>query len=188
MDASFARYRAEQAEQRRVSRRIRRLAATLAVVLLGTAALAGYAWQQRADAGQQRNQADSRQDAAEATNLRSQDPTLAEQLSLAAYRMAPTSQARGSLLTSSDTPLAARLLGPSDTVQSVALSPDHGLLAVAAADGTVRLWNVARPDHPVSPGRGRSSGRDRPSTRRRSARTARCWPWPERARRCSCGT
>jgi WD40 repeat protein/transcriptional regulator with XRE-family HTH domain len=152
VDASFARYRAEQAEQRRVSRRIRRLAATLAVVLLGTAALAGYAWQQRADAGQQRNQADSRQDAAEAMNLRSQDPTLAEQLSLAAYRMAPTSQARGSLLTSSDTPLAARLLGPSGTVQSVALSPDHGLLAVAAADGTVRLWNVARPDHPVSLG------------------------------------
>ena len=152
VDASFARYRAEQAEQRRVSRRIRRLAATLAVVLLGTAALAGYAWQQRADAGQQRNQADSRQDAAEAMNLRSQDPTLAEQLSLAAYRMAPTSQARGSLLTSSDTPLAARLLGPSDTVQSVALSPDHGVLAVAAADGTVRLWNVARPDHPVSLG------------------------------------
>jgi WD40 repeat protein/transcriptional regulator with XRE-family HTH domain len=152
VDASFARYRAEQAEQRRVSRRIRRLAATLAVVLLGTAALAGYAWQQRSDAGQQRNQADSRQDAAEAMNLRSQDPTLAEQLSLAAYRMASTSQARGSLLTSSDTPLAARLLGPSDTVQAVALSPDHGLLAVAAADGTVRLWNVARPDHPVSLG------------------------------------
>jgi len=152
VDASFARYRAEQAEQRRVSRRIRRLAATLAVVLLGTAALAGYAWQQRSDAGQQRNQADSRQDAAEAMNLRSQDPTLAEQLSLAAYRMAPTSQARGSLLTSSDTPLAARLLGPSDTVQAVALSPDHRLLAVAAADGTVRLWNVARPDQPVSLG------------------------------------
>ena len=152
VDASFARYRAEQAEQRRVSRRIRRLAATLAVVLLGTAALAGYAWQQRSDAGQQRNQADSRQDAAEAMNLRSQDPTLAEQLSLAAYRMASTSQARGSLLTSSDTPLAARLLGPSDTVQAVALSPDHRLLAVAAADGTVRLWNVARPDHPVSLG------------------------------------
>jgi WD40 repeat protein/transcriptional regulator with XRE-family HTH domain len=152
VDASFARYRAEQAEQRRISRRFRRLAGALAVVLAGALVLAGYAWQQRSDAGQQRNQADSRQDAAEAMNLRSQDPTLAEQLSLAAYRMAPTTQARGSLLTSSATPLAARLLGPSDTVQSVALSSSHRLLAVAAADGTVRLWNVTRPDHPVSLG------------------------------------
>jgi WD40 repeat protein/transcriptional regulator with XRE-family HTH domain len=152
VDASFARYRAEQAEQRRISRRFRRLASALAVVLAGALVLAGYAWQQRSDAGQQRNQANSRQDAAEAMNLRNQDPTLAEQLSLAAYRMAPTTQARGSLLTSSATPLAARLLGPSDTVQSVALSSDHRLLAVAAADGTVRLWNVSRPDHPVSLG------------------------------------
>jgi WD40 repeat protein/transcriptional regulator with XRE-family HTH domain len=152
VDASFARYRAEQAEQRRISRRFRRLAGALAVVLAGALVLAGYAWQQRSDTGQQRNQANSRQDAAEAMGLRNQDPTLAEQLSLAAYRMAPTTQARGSLLTSSAAPLAARLMGPSDTVQSVALSPSHRLLAVAAADGTVRLWNVARPDHPASLG------------------------------------
>jgi WD40 repeat protein/transcriptional regulator with XRE-family HTH domain len=152
VDASFARDRAEQAEQRRNSGRIRRLAAALAVVLLFTAALAGYALHQQSAMGQQRDQADSRQDAAEATDLRSQDPALAAQLSLAAYRMAPTTQARGSLLTSSAAPLAARLLGPSDTVQSVALSPDHRLLAAAAADGTVRLWNVAQPDHPVSLG------------------------------------
>ncbi len=152
VDASFARYRAEQAEQRRNSRRFRRLAAALAVVLLFTAALAGYAMDQRSAMGQQRNQADSRQDAAEAMDLRDQDPTLADQLSLAAYRAAPTTQARGSLLTSSATPLAARLLGPSDAVQSVALSPDHRLLAAAAADGTVRLWDVSQPDHPVSLG------------------------------------
>jgi len=152
VDASFARDRAEQAEQRRISRRLRRLTGALAVVLAGALVLAGYAWQQRSDFSQQRNQARSRQDAAEATNLRGQDPTLAEQLSLAAYRMAPTTQARGSLLTSSAMPLAARLLGPSDTVQSVALSANHRLLAVAAADGTVRLWNVARPDRPVSLG------------------------------------
>jgi WD40 repeat protein/transcriptional regulator with XRE-family HTH domain len=152
VDASFARDRAERAEQRRISRRFRRLAGALAVVLAGALVLAGYAWQQRSDFSQQRDQARSRQDAAEATDLRSQDPTLADQLSLAAYQMAPTSQARGSLLTSSATPLAARLLGPSDTVQSVALSANHRLLAVAAADGTVRLWNVARPDHPVSLG------------------------------------
>ncbi|MBV9792354.1 MAG: helix-turn-helix domain-containing protein [Actinobacteria bacterium] len=152
VDASFARDRAEQAEQRRNRRLFRRLTAALAVVLLVVAALAGYAMQQRSDIGQQRNQADSRQDAAEAMDLRNQDPALADQLSLAAYRAAPTTQARGSLLTSSATPLAARLLGPADAVQSVALSPDHRLLAAAAADGTVRLWDLSDPDHPVSLG------------------------------------
>jgi WD40 repeat protein/transcriptional regulator with XRE-family HTH domain len=152
VDASFARDRAEAAEQRRATRRTRRLAGALAVALLLTATLAGYALQQRSAVGQQRNVADSRQDAAEAMDLRDQDPALADQLSLAAYRAAPTTQARGSLLTSSATPLAARLLGPSDTVQAVALSPDHHVLAAAAADGTVRLWNVADPDHPVSLG------------------------------------
>ncbi|HEX4258803.1 MAG TPA: helix-turn-helix domain-containing protein, partial [Streptosporangiaceae bacterium] len=152
VDASFARERAEAAEQRRATRRTRRLAGALAVALLLTATLAGYALQQRAAAGHQRNLADSRQDAAEAQDLRNQDPTLAEQLSLAAYRAAPTSQARGSLLTSSAAPLAARLLGPSDAVQAVAISPDHRILAAGAADGTVRLWNVARPSHPVSLG------------------------------------
>jgi WD40 repeat protein len=152
VDASFARDRAEVAEQRRNTRRTRQLAGALAVALLLTATLAGYALQQRSVIGQQRDVADSRQDAAEAMNLRDQDPTLAEQLSLAAYRAAPTAQARGSLLTSSAAPLAARLLGPSDTVQAVALSPDHRLLTAADADGTVWLWNVADPDHPVSLG------------------------------------
>jgi WD40 repeat protein/transcriptional regulator with XRE-family HTH domain len=149
VDASFARERAEAAEQRRATRRTRRLAGALAVALLLTATLAGYALQQRAAVGHQRNLADSRQDAAEAQDLRNQDPTLAEQLSLAAYRAAPTSQARGSLLTSSAAAQAARLLGPSDAVQAVAVSPDHRILAAAAADGTVRLWNVARPSGPV---------------------------------------
>jgi WD40 repeat protein/transcriptional regulator with XRE-family HTH domain len=152
VDASFARERAEAAEQRRATRRTRRLAGALAVALLLTATLAGYALQQRAAMGHQAAVADSRQDAAEAQDLRDTDPALAEQLSLAAYRAAPTAQARGSLLTSSDAPLAARLLGPADAVQAVAVSPDHQLLAAAAADGTVRLWNIARPDHPVSLG------------------------------------
>ncbi len=37
-------------------------------------------------------------------------------------------------------------------VQAVSLSPSRTLLAVAAADGTLRLWNVARPGHPVALG------------------------------------
>src|ERR1700761_238281 len=45
VDASFARYRAEQAEQRRISRRFRRLAGALAVVLAGAPVLAGDGWQ-----------------------------------------------------------------------------------------------------------------------------------------------
>ena len=59
-------------------------------------------------------------------------------------------------------------------VQWVSLSPDRRLLAAAGADGTLRLWNVAAPGHPVPVATWcRPTGRIR-CTRRRSARTGRC--------------
>src|SRR5206468_2210344 len=57
--------------------------------------------------------------------------------------------ARASLLESSGAPAAARMLDSGRDVQAVALSPDHRLLAVAAADGTLRLWGLSRPGHPA---------------------------------------
>ena len=120
------------------------------MVAVGT--LAGFAFQQRHAATTARDDANSREIAVEAGQVRGQDAPLAADLSVAAYDTAHTPQATASLLESSGSPSAARLLDSAGVVQSVSLSPDRTLLAVAAADGTLRLWDVASPGHPVPVG------------------------------------
>jgi WD40 repeat protein len=156
LDSSLASERALRQVERRRTRRLRRLVAGLAVLVLVAGLLAGYAFQQRQQATAARDTAniarlaaDSRGTAVEASQLRGLDVSVAAQLSLAAYRIMPTTQARASLLEASGAPAAARLIDTRNVVQAVALSPDHRVLAVAAADGTVRLWNVTRPGHPA---------------------------------------
>jgi len=156
VDASAAEDRARQAAQRRQTRRLRRLVAALTVLVLVTVGLAGYAFGQRHRADEamraavaSRNTADSRAVAFEADHLRPLDPALAAQLALAAYRNVPTSTALNSLLESSGYPAAARLHDSAGLVQSVAVSPGHHLLAAAGANGTLRLWDVARTARPL---------------------------------------
>jgi WD40 repeat protein/transcriptional regulator with XRE-family HTH domain len=159
IDSSIVQDVSRQEAERRGTRRLRRLVASLMVLLVLTFGLVLYSFQQRqaADTARDvattaRDSADSREVAIEADQIRGQNVSLAAQLSLAAYRIAATSMARSSLLESSGTPAAARLIDSLGVVQAVALSPDHRLLAVAAADGTLRLWDVARPGHPVPVG------------------------------------
>jgi Novel STAND NTPase 1/WD domain, G-beta repeat len=149
VDAGLAEERAQQAAQRRQTRRLRQLVAALTVLVLLTVSLAGYAFRQREAATVARDQAESRTLAVEAGQVRGNDPGLAGQLSAAAYGIAHTQQARASLLESSGAPAAARMPDSAMTVQSVALAPGRRLLAVAAADGTLRLWNLAEPGHPA---------------------------------------
>ena len=47
------------------------------------------------------------------------------------------------------TPLGQPLTGHTDTVYSVAFSPDGHTLASGSADDTVRLWNLTDPAHPT---------------------------------------
>ena len=157
VDAGTAQERLQQAAERNRTRRLRRLVAALTVLVLVTVALAGYAFQQRQAATSARdnatmakNTAQSREVAIEADQVRGQSAGLAAQLSLAAYRIAPTADARASLLESSGSPAAARIIDSTGVVQAVSLSPDHRVLAVAGADGTLRLWDVARAGHPVA--------------------------------------
>jgi WD40 repeat protein/transcriptional regulator with XRE-family HTH domain len=153
VDAGAAQQKIHREAERKRTRRLRRLVATLTVAVLATVTLAGYAFQQREAATSARDNADSREVAIEASQVRGQSVSLAAQLSLAAYRIAPTAQARAALLESSGSPAAARLIDSTGVVQAVSLSPDHRVLAVAAADGTLRLWDVAQPGHPVGLGR-----------------------------------
>jgi WD40 repeat protein/transcriptional regulator with XRE-family HTH domain len=151
--ASIGNRRAEQHAARRRTRRLQRLVAALTALVLVTGLLTVYAFGQRAAATNQRDLAVSRQVAIVANQLRSTDAALAMQLSLIAYQIAPTAEARTSLLDATGGPLVTRLLGPPGAeLNAVAYSPDHALLALGSANGTVRLWDVSRAGGPVALG------------------------------------
>ena len=151
----------QQAERRR-TRRLHNLVSVLAALVLVAAGLAVYAFQQRHaasaaqssamaashDAQRARNYANSREVAIEATQQRKHNVALAAQLSLAAFRIARTPQARSSLLDSTGTPAAAQLTDSGAQISAVSLSPDRKMLAVAAVDGSLKLWDVANPARP----------------------------------------
>jgi len=67
----------------------------------------------------------SRQVAGQALDLRDTNPALAAQLGLAAYRLTPTPEARGALLSIAASPYTTRLTGHTNGVYSVAFSPDQ---------------------------------------------------------------
>ena len=91
----------------------------------------------------------SRQVAGEANNLSGFTPTLAMQLSVAAYRIAPTREALSSLLSASTFHAATRVLGDSGGIRAVAISPDNRILAAGSEDGLVRLYDISNAKAPV---------------------------------------
>ncbi|MGN6252695.1 MAG: nSTAND1 domain-containing NTPase, partial [Marmoricola sp.] len=112
------------------------LASGLSVYLAHTTAVAR---DQRRVAQAARDDALSRQVALEADQLRTTAPSLANQLAVAAYRIAPTVDARSALFRSSDRPAASRLIGITGTMSS-SVSPDGRLIVVSGADGSVTVW------------------------------------------------
>ncbi|WP_433256775.1 WD40 repeat domain-containing protein [Streptosporangium sp. CA-135522] len=85
------------------------------------------------------------------SSARLPDTSLAAQLSLAAYRISPTVEARSALLSSLARPVGTRLLGHGDQVNAVAVAPDGRVAASASRDGTVLLWDLADPARPRPP-------------------------------------
>ena len=141
---------------RRRGRRRQQLVAMFAVIAVLATGLVVFGVQSRVAAGRERELADaatqsalSRQVAAAARKLPATDPNLAAQLSLVAYQVSPTVEARSALLDATAEPPVGRLLGPRGPTMQ-ALSPDGSTLAVGnAGDGSVRLLSIRDPAAPV---------------------------------------
>ncbi|EDY55378.1 WD-40 repeat-containing protein [Streptomyces sviceus ATCC 29083] len=86
--------------------------------------------------------AQSRQLAAESGALLDADPDLAALLAVHAYRTSPTREATAALYAASGLPLRKRLVGGTEPVDSIALSPDEHTVAATSRDGKVRIWSL----------------------------------------------
>ncbi|MEV4080424.1 AAA family ATPase [Nonomuraea fuscirosea] len=98
-----------------------------------------------------RADAQSRAAASEAIGQRSVDPAVSAQLAVAAYRIAPTVQARGALLSTASLPMVTRAtdhVGLTHGSFAMALARDRRTVASAGADGFISLWDVSAPQRP----------------------------------------
>ncbi|GAA1773750.1 helix-turn-helix domain-containing protein [Kocuria aegyptia] len=93
----------------------------------------------KADAETARDEALSRQTALEASRIRGESPNLAAQLSLAAYRMAPTREGTSALIDATAVNSPERWLGPGGASRLAALE-DGAVVARAAGDGRLSVW------------------------------------------------
>ncbi|MEU5878713.1 AAA family ATPase [Spirillospora sp. NPDC047279] len=126
----------------RRSRRRRRLVqtglATLTILaLIAAVAAVGFA----NDADRQRDVAVSRRLAAQSEVTG--DTALAARLAVAAWRVAPTDEARNRVLAAATSTGRGTLTGHARGVTAVAFSPDGALIATGSDDGTARIWDAA---------------------------------------------
>ncbi|WP_158853272.1 toll/interleukin-1 receptor domain-containing protein [Saccharothrix deserti] len=114
----------------------------LVVLLVAVTMLAGVTWQQLTESNRQRDQALSRELAARGAELGDHDPAVAKLLSVAAWRISPTPQAKAGMLRAAARPGVAALSVNSAPVVSVAYALDGRAIAAADTDGKVRFWDT----------------------------------------------
>ncbi|GAB2607791.1 hypothetical protein GCM10027168_45910 [Streptomyces capparidis] len=141
--ASRAAEDSRAAQARRQVRVQQRLLATLAALLVLAVTAGCLAHRQREAARGQERVARSQALAARSAALAAGRPEASLLLAEAAYRAAPTTEARGALLSTQAQRFSARLTGHAAPVNAVAFAPDDRWLATAGSDGTVRLWRTA---------------------------------------------
>ncbi|WP_327138195.1 helix-turn-helix domain-containing protein (plasmid) [Streptomyces sp. NBC_01340] len=130
---------ASSASRVRERRRLRGLVGTLSL-LLALALVGGVvAWQQSRTTDRQHTEAEARRIAAVADSMRFSDPVKAMQLSVAAWRLAETTETRAALL-GAMSQKEADVFAPDSQVQNM-LSAD-GRTLVSAGPKWVRWWDV----------------------------------------------
>ncbi|MFE9680781.1 XRE family transcriptional regulator [Streptomyces sp. NPDC006285] len=148
LDASLAARAAERAAVGRRARLRRGAMALLTVLLVLASTTAVLAVRAQRAADRQRDAAGSQRAAEKAAALRAADPALAAQVSLAAYRLSPTPEARGSLLSTFATAYATQLPGQTSAVTALAFRADGRVLVTGDSDRTVRIWEASNAHRP----------------------------------------
>ncbi|GAB2857202.1 hypothetical protein GCM10027176_69570 [Actinoallomurus bryophytorum] len=128
---------------RRRLRQRRAVLSTLAALLVVAITAAATAIYTADDADHQRVLAVSRQLATESQSVTATDPVTSALLAAAAWRIAPTAEARYSMLTALQNPERGTFTGHTGAVRAVAFSPDGKILATSSSDGSARLWDRA---------------------------------------------
>ena len=124
--------------------RRRTLAGLLAVLVIAALAGAGLAVKNaKTTAARQSTTNVSQRLAEQSIALDATDPVTAALLAGAAWRLAPTAQARYSLLQSLTQPVRGVLIAPSGVVTALAYSPSGVMLAAGYSSGAIRLWDLA---------------------------------------------
>ncbi|WP_194238407.1 nSTAND1 domain-containing NTPase [Streptomyces spongiae] len=124
-------------------RRVRRLRA-LVILVLCTVAAVGFAVHAQSTVTEQRHRALALQAADASLKLRPHDQSLAVQVALAAYRLAPGTATRDSLLST----LSITSAGRSPVGYALAVSPDGRTVAAAGNNRRIELWDMAVPRRP----------------------------------------
>jgi len=132
----------DHAHRRRVRRR-QGLIALLAVLVIGFASATVVAVHAGQQATRQLHVVSSGLLINESRLVGDADPALSKLLSVAAWRINPSSAARSAMLAAAARPGIAILGGYSEPVVSVAFSPDGKTLATGDTGGAVQLWAVA---------------------------------------------
>ncbi|GAB3250575.1 WD40 repeat domain-containing protein [Kineosporia babensis] len=147
IDASLKAAQQELLTEQSRTRRLRRLAASLVVLLIVAVGAGGYAYsqtqaarEQTALAQSQRSVAQSQRYAAQSLQAAATNPRQAKLLALRGWAEAQTPEARGALF-SSHMLDSAGVLATGTVQKQVSLSPDGRWTATGGQDGAVRLWD-----------------------------------------------